>query len=61
MSGLGFIGVLLFGNIMSKITKGISSSIIEILFALIYGLYLLILCWGTGKFIVPKYRKKAVI
>jgi hypothetical protein len=58
ISGLGFIGVVGLGKITTFLTNGIySTNLIQVSFIVVYGFYILVLCWLTGKYIVPFYRK----
>jgi formate hydrogenlyase subunit 3/multisubunit Na+/H+ antiporter MnhD subunit len=56
ISSLGFVGIILLGKVTGKVTNGETSFLIECLFISTFGLFLVILCWATGKFIVPRYK-----
>jgi len=58
LSGLGFVGIVLVGKVTGMVTNGETSFIVEFSFISTYGLFLVILCWGTGKFIVPLFMKR---
>lgn len=58
ISGFGFVGVVLLGKVTSQLFGGSTATLIEVIFTLIYGSYLFLLCWLAGKYIVPLYTVK---
>jgi hypothetical protein len=58
ISGFGFVGVVLLGKVTAQLSGGNTTTLIEVMFTLIYGAYLFILCWLAGKYIVPFYNSK---
>ena len=59
ISGLGFVGVVSLGKVTSVLSAGdTSSNFARVIFSIVYGAFLIALCWLTGKFIVPRYRNR---
>jgi hypothetical protein len=58
ISGLGFVGIVWIGKVTGKVSNSETSFLVECSFISTFGLFLVILCWATGKFIVPRYMNR---